>query len=121
MNAILYVDDEDDIREIASMSLELDPELEVSTASSGVEALERVRERDFAVIMLDVMMPGMDGPSTFAALREEHGDALPPVLFCTARTQAEDLRSYLELGARGVIQKPFDPMQLAATVKGYLE
>ena len=120
MTAILYVDDEDDIREIVTLSLELDPNMQVTTAASGAEAIEQVRSGRYDLLMLDVMMPGMDGPATLGALREEHGEALPPVLFCTARTQAEDVRAYHDLGAKGVIEKPFDPMSLAETVKGHL-
>jgi DNA-binding response OmpR family regulator len=117
---ILFVDDEEDIREIAAMSLELDSEIEVTTCPSGSAAIAALRELPADLVMLDVMMPGMDGPSTLAALRAEHGDELPPVLFCTARTQSGDIQSYLDLGARGVIAKPFDPMSLAETVRGLM-
>ena len=118
---ILYVDDEDDIREVATMALELDPEFDVKTCASGVEALELVRDWGPNLIMLDVMMPGMDGPTTFRELIAEHGRSAPPVLFCTARLQASDVQSYLQLGARGVVSKPFDPMTLAKTVRSHLE
>lgn len=118
---ILYVDDEEDIREIVAMSLELDDDMEVITCGSGSDALAMFRAAPTDLIMLDVMMPGMDGPATYAALREEHGDTLAPVLFCTARTQASDIQSYLDLGVRGVIAKPFDPMSLAKTVRDFLK
>ena len=117
---ILYVDDEDDIREIALMALELDPGFEAKSCASGAEALRIVREWAPDIILLDVMMPGMDGPATLRQLIEEHGAALPPVLFCTARLQASDIQSYLALGAKGVITKPFDPIALAATVRANL-
>ena len=118
---ILYVDDEDDIREVAVLSLELEPRFEVKACSSGTEALELVRAWKPDLILLDVMMPGLDGPSTFRQLIVEHGPSVPPVLFCTARLQASDVQSYLDLGARGVVSKPFDPMALARTVGSHLE
>jgi len=117
---ILYVDDESDIREVAAMSLELDPEFEVRTAASGVEALTLAAEWKPELILLDVMMPVMDGPTTFAHLREQAGTAAIPVVFITARTQAQEVEGFKALGAKGVIAKPFDPMSLASTVRGYL-
>lgn len=120
MTRILYVDDEPDIREVASMSLELDPEFEVRTCSSGQEALETVPEWRPDLILLDVMMPGMDGPTTFARLKEQPETAGIPVLFITARTQAQEVQGFISLGARGVIAKPFDPMSLASQVRSHL-
>lgn len=117
---ILYVDDEGDIREVAAMALELDPELEVRTCESGAEALGVAAEWQPRLILLDVMMPGMDGPTTLAKLRErpETGDI--PVVFITARTQAQEVEGFKALGAKGVIPKPFDPMSLAAKVREHL-
>jgi len=117
---ILYVDDEADIRDIAAMSLELDPGFEVRTASSGVEALPAAAEWKPHLILLDVMMPVMDGPTTFARLREQPETMDIPVVFITARTQAHEVEGFKALGAKGVIAKPFDPMSLAPTVRGYL-
>lgn len=117
---ILYVDDEDDIREVAAMSLELDPELEVRTCSSGTEAIAVASEWQPRLILLDVMMPGMDGPTTLGRLREQHETSDIPVVFITARTQAQEVEAFKALGARGVISKPFDPMALAAKVREYL-
>lgn len=117
---ILYVDDEPDIREVAAMSLELDPEFEVRTAASGVEALPLAAEWKPDLILLDVMMPVMDGPTTFGRLREQPDTAGIPVVFITARTQAQEVEGFKALGAKGVIAKPFDPMGLASTVRGYL-
>ena len=120
-NRILYVDDEADIRDIAAMSLELDPQFEVRTASSGVDALPLAAEWKPDLILLDVMMPVMDGPTTFARLREQPETAQTPVVFITARTQAQEVEGFKALGAKGVIAKPFDPMSLAATVRSYLD
>jgi len=120
MTKILYVDDDDDIREVAMMSLELEPAFDVRGAASGAEAIETVQAWQPDVILLDVMMPGLDGPGTLAEMRRLMGDALAPVLFCTARAQSRDVGDYLALGAVGVITKPFDPMTLASTVAGHL-
>jgi len=120
VSRILYVDDEDDIREVATMSLELDPDLEVRACASGEEALSQVAAWRPDLILLDVMMPGMDGPSTFANLRERPDTAETPVVFITARTQAREVDALKELGAAGVIAKPFDPMSLATIVRTYL-
>ena len=121
MTRVLYVDDEDDIREVAELALSLDPLFEVKTCASGQDALSVIPTWKPDVILLDVMMPGLDGPTTFALLKNQHGDDLPPVLFCTARTQADDVRSYHDLGGAGVIAKPFNPMELAAQVKNFIE
>ncbi|MGJ8569274.1 MAG: response regulator [Hoeflea sp.] len=110
---ILYVDDENDIREIAVMALELDSEISVRSCDSGSDALTIVRDWLPDLILLDVMMPGMDGPETLARLRSTAETASIPVVFTTARTQPEDLERFMSLGAAGVVSKPFDPMTLA--------
>lgn len=120
MKRLLYVDDEADIREVASMSLELNSEFEVRTCASGAEALPVAAEWRPELILLDVMMPGMDGPTTFAHLREDPATSGIPVVFITARTQGPEIERFEALGARGVIAKPFDPMTLATLVRGYL-
>ena len=114
---ILYVDDQADIREVASMALELEPNFEVRTAASGVEAIELASVWGPDLIMLDVMMPVMDGPTTLSRLREQADTRETPVIFITARTQAKEVEGFRALGAVGVIAKPFDPMQLAAEVR----
>lgn len=120
MTRILYVDDEADIREVAQMSLELDPAFEVRTCASGAEGIADATAWRPDLILLDVMMPEMDGPTTFARLQEQPETAAIPVVFITARTQAQDVASFRALGARGVIAKPFDPMTLAAQVRDLL-
>jgi len=117
---ILYVDDEPDIREIACLSLELDPELEVRPCASGAEALELVKGWQPDLILLDVMMPGLDGPTTFQRMKENPEIASVPTVFITARTQARDTEGFRQMGIAGVIAKPFDPMTLAATARSFL-
>ncbi|NJC41682.1 CheY-like chemotaxis protein [Brevundimonas alba] len=121
MLKILHVDDEPDIREVAALSLEMDPEVEVRSAASGDEALEILGgglRPD--VILLDVMMPRLDGPGTLAQLRELTGLEATPVIFMTARAQAHEHGRFIDLGAIGVIVKPFDPMTLARQVRDLL-
>ncbi|WP_010162373.1 response regulator [Sphingomonas sp. PAMC 26617] len=116
---ILYVDDDDDIRTIVEMALSLDPAIEVRAARSGAVALRLVDAGPWRpdAIILDVMMPEMDGIALLAALRERPGLAETPALFMTARGHESDaLRPQLE-GATGVILKPFDPIELVGTVR----
>jgi DNA-binding response OmpR family regulator len=118
MTRVLYVDDEPDIREIAEMSLSLDPEFEVRTVGTGAEALGAAAEWRPDIILLDVMMPGMDGPTVLSRLREE--GVATPVLFVTARAQRSEIQGFATLDAKGVIAKPFDPVSLAAQVRAFL-
>jgi CheY-like chemotaxis protein len=113
---ILVVDDEDDIREVAQLSLEMVGGWEVLTASSGAEAVRRAAEERPDAILLDVMMPGMDGPTTFQQLRGDPATAAIPVILLTAKVQPADRRRFVDLGVAGVLAKPFDPMELAAQV-----
>lgn len=117
---ILYVDDENDIREIAQMSLELDPEFEVRSCSSGIEALTDAADWQPDLILLDVMMPDMDGPETLRRLADSPLTASIPVVFITARTQTHEVERYLAMGAVGVIAKPFDPLALAGEARKLL-
>jgi len=117
---VLHVEDEPDIREVAGLALSLDPDMELTSAASGQEALARLETLAPDVILLDVMMPGMDGPSVLAALRERPGLQATPVIFMTARAQGSEIERYLALGAVGVITKPFDPMTLAREVRDIL-
>lgn len=118
---VLVVDDEPDIREIAQVSLELTEGWEVLTATCGAEALQRAAEEQPEAILLDVMMPDMDGPTTFRHLREQPSTAGIPVVLLTAKVQAADRRQFSDLGVAGVISKPFDPLTLAQEVRRILE
>jgi two-component system OmpR family response regulator len=114
---VLHVDDDSDIREVVDIALGLDPTLSLQGCSSGGEALTTAADWHPDVILLDVMMPGMDGPTTLGHLREIPETADIPVVFMTARAQSRELDHFLSLGAAGVITKPFDPMTLAAAVR----
>jgi CheY-like chemotaxis protein len=117
LRSILYVDDEDDIREIVQLSLQLDSDLELVTCASGGVALAYVETWIPDVVVLDVMMPGLDGPGTLARMRGKAETADIPVVFLTAKAQRAELARFLGLGAIGVIAKPFDPMTLAAELR----
>ena len=121
LKKILYVEDEPDIRTIARIALETVGKLEVKVCASGQEALNEVAAFSPDCILLDVMMPGMDGPTTLAALRKLPGCAAIPAIFMTAKVQPAEVEQYKRLGAVGVIPKPFDPLKLAAKVKELLE
>jgi CheY-like chemotaxis protein len=118
---ILYVDDEPDIREVVDISLGQHSDFEVRDCASGAEAIAMAAEWSPALILLDVIMPGMDGPATLAQLRKNPQTSAIPVLFMTARTQAREVEHMIALGAKGVIAKPFDPMTLAFVVRNHLE
>ncbi len=117
LKKILLVEDEDSIRTIAEMSLGMVGGFEVRACASGAAALEVVGAFEPDLMLFDVMMPGMDGPALLAAMRQRQATAAVPVIFFTARTQREDVEALLALGALEVIAKPFDPMQLADSVK----
>jgi CheY-like chemotaxis protein len=118
---ILHVDDEPDIREVVDISLGLDPQFEVRACASGAEALTAAADWLPTLILLDVIMPVMDGPMTLAQLRNNPKTSDVPVLFMTARAQAREVEHYISLGAQGVISKPFDPMTLAGLVGEHLQ
>ncbi len=109
---VLIVDDEEDIREVAQLSLEMTRGWAVLAAASGAEALDRAAAERPDAILLDVMMPGMDGPTVVGRLRENPATADVPVVLLTAKVQQADHHRFAGLGVAGVLQKPFDPMLL---------
>lgn len=117
LSKILYVEDEDDIRTVAQLALEAVGGFVLKSCAGGAQALRE--GPDFApdLILLDVMMPGMDGPSTLAALREHAVLKAVSVIFMTAKVQQGEIAHYRALGALDVIAKPFDPMTLADQVR----
>jgi CheY-like chemotaxis protein len=118
---ILLIDDEDDIREVATLTLETMGDFEVTSASSGEAGIECATREQPDAILLDVMMPELDGPSTLARLRAIAVTRDIPVIFLTAKVQAVDRRRLADLGAVGIIAKPFDPMTLAEEVTSLLQ
>ena len=118
---VLLVDDDPRIRKIAQMALQGVAHWQVSLAASGFEALESAVKNIPDVILLDVMMPEMDGPTTLARLREIASTAGIPVISFTAKVQKHELDSYLALGAAGIISKPFDPLLLPNEITNILD
>lgn len=117
LTRLMYVDDEADIRTIVEMSLTMVGDFEVTMCASGKEALEQLSQARPQLLLLDVMMPGMDGPSTLEAVRQVPGFEAIPVVFVTAKVQPEEVAGFRALGAADVIAKPFDPMSLSAEVQ----
>ena len=113
MPRVLIIDDEDDIREVAALSLEATAGWEIVTANSGKAGIETaLREKPDAILM-DVMMPEMDGPTTFQHLQANPATSHIPVVLLTAKVQGVDQRRFAGLGVSAVLFKPFDPLTLA--------
>lgn len=117
LRKLLYVEDEADIRAVAQLALEAVGGFTVELCSSGEEALRRAPAFQPDLILLDVMMPGMDGPTTLQALRAVPALAATPAVFMTAKVQPAEIAHFKSLGALDVIAKPFDPMTLSETVR----
>lgn len=117
---ILLIDDEDDIREVAQASLEMMGGWEVLTASSSSEGLSKAESEQPDAVLLDVMLPDMDGPTIFQKLQENPLTSQIPVILLTAKAQAADKRQFAALGVMAVLTKPFDPVELANQVAATL-
>lgn len=117
---LLLVDDDPGIREVARTVLEMVGGYVVETAASGPEGLEKARSSPPDAIVLDVMMPGLDGPGTFALLQEHPETRNVPVILLTAKTQAADRSRFASIGVAGMLPKPFDPMALSDQIAGIL-
>lgn len=117
LSRILYVEDQPDIRLVAKMALEAVGGFTVIACESGAEALRCAPEARADLLLLDVMMPGMDGPGLLNLLREMPATAKTPVIFMTAKVQASEVTLYKGLGALEVIAKPFDPMALSDQIR----
>lgn len=109
---ILLVEDDNHIRLIIKTSLVKLAQWQVIEACNGAEALRMADQERPDLILLDIMMPGMDGTTTFKELQKNETLNYVPVIFMTAKVQRQEIESYIKLGARGVITKPVDPMTL---------
>lgn len=114
---VLYAEDEADIRSLTEVILDDEEGFELTACVSGQEAVDKAATISPDLILLDVIMPGIDGPTTLKKLREYPHLANTPVIFMTARVQANDISEYQSLGVLGVINKPFDPMRLADEIR----
>ena len=118
---ILLAEDEEDIRKVAQISLQFRGGWEVSLASDGEECLSKAAQERPDLILLDCMMPRLDGYETCRRLKADPSLREIPVIFLTAKSQESEMRKGLELGAAGYLIKPFNPMSLAAEIRKILE
>ena len=117
LTKILYVEDEPDIQAVASIALKDVGGFTLEVCSSGKEALEKAVSYKPDLLLLDVMMPEMDGPSTLEALRRLPETTNTPAIFMTAKVQTHEVEHFKSIGAIDVVAKPFDPMTLAQTLR----
>jgi CheY-like chemotaxis protein len=115
---ILVIDDENDIQEVARLSLELTENWIVIGANGGAAGALLALSAEPDAILLDVMMPDMDGPSTLRLLQQQ--GASTPVIFLTAKVQTADRQKFMQLGVKGIISKPFDPLTLGQQMREML-
>lgn len=116
MRSVLIIDDEDDIREVAALSLEAVAGWSVFTANSGKDGILAATELKPDAILMDVMMPGMDGPTTFKIMQQTQAISHIPVVLLTAKVQGVDQRRFADLGVAAVLFKPFDPLLLSTQI-----
>jgi two-component system, OmpR family, response regulator len=114
---VLYVEDDPDIQAIVRIALETVGRLQLRICSSGQEALDAIDAFRPDFLLLDVMMPGLDGPATLARIRALDGYGDVPAAFCTAKVQPQEIERLRALGACDVIAKPFDPLTLASRLR----
>ena len=117
---ILIIDDDDDIRQVAALSLEAVAGWHVITANSGAAGIAMAALEKPDAILLDVMMPEMDGPTTFKHMQENPDTKDIPVMLLTAKVQGVDQRRFASLGVAAVLFKPFDPLTLAEQISTVL-
>jgi len=117
LKKIMHVEDDPSIQMVARVALEAVGHFEVCTCSGGQEAIAQYPQFLPQLILLDVMMPGMDGPSTLRQLQQQFDLTTIPVVFMTAKVQSSEIESYKALGASDVVVKPFDPMTLSEQIR----
>ena len=116
MRSVLIIDDEEDIREVAALALEATAGWTILTAGSGIEGIAIATKEQPDAILMDVMMPGVDGPTTFRNMQQNPQVARIPVILLTAKVQGVDQRRFASLGVAAVLFKPFDPLTLARQI-----
>ena len=115
---IFYAEDDEDIQRIVRMSLERIGKMTVMVESNPLNAIEGIKAFKPDLVMLDWMMPGMDGPTLLKAMREQADTAIYPVVFITAKATVKDHAELAALGAAGIISKPFSPKDLPEQLRG---
>jgi DNA-binding response OmpR family regulator len=121
LNRICYVEDDEDIQRIVRMSLEKVGKMTVEVVGDPLKAIEAMVAFGPELVMLDWMMPGMDGPTLFLKMREDERTAKLPVVFITAKASTGELNELLAMGAAGAISKPFSPKDLPAQLRAIWE
>ncbi len=117
---VLVIEDEPDLRELLQLSLRHFGGWDVVTAADGVEGLRLALAAKPDVVLLDMMMPGMDGMAVLAEMQRDAMLKALPVIFATAKVQTREMETYLAAGARGVIEKPFDPLTVCGRIEEIL-
>lgn len=117
LKKIMHVEDDPSIQMVARVALEAVGGFTVATCGTGQDAIQQYPLFQPQLILLDVMMPGMDGPSTLKQLQTQYDLSQVPVVFMTAKVQSSEIESYIALGASDVVVKPFDPMTLSAQIQ----
>ncbi len=117
LERILYAEDDPDIQQVAQLALEMVGGFTLKTCNSGLEALAEIDAFKPQLLLFDVMMPDMDGPSALAKIREMDDYRSTPAVFMTAKVQPNEVQEYLDMGAIDVVSKPFDPMTLARQIQ----
>lgn len=117
LTRILYAEDQIDIQHVATLALETVGDFTLKTCNSGLEAIEAIDDFQPQLLLFDVMMPDMDGPTALKKIREMPDYKNTPAIFMTAKVQSNEVQAYLEMGALAVIAKPFDPMTLASQIQ----
>lgn len=117
LTKILYAEDEIDVQTVVELTIQSMSDYEIKVCDNGKRLLECVNEYNPDLILLDVMMPEMDGPTTFKHLQSTEATKNIPVIFMTAKAQVHEVETFKEIGALGVITKPFDPMSLCDEIK----
>jgi CheY-like chemotaxis protein len=112
LNRICYVEDDEDIRRIVRMSLEKVGKMTVEVVGDPLVAIDAITKLNPDLVMLDWMMPGLDGPSLFRQMKERPETSAYPVVFITAKASSKDMEELMRLGAAGAISKPFSPKDL---------
>ena len=118
---VLHVDDDDDIRVITELAISLDPDFELVQCASGLEAIERAKDIQPGLLLLDMVMPGLSGEETWERLKADVATAGTPTIFMSARAEKSFSKDLLKKGAIAVITKPFDPMTLCTEIKSALQ
>lgn len=117
LERILYAEDDPDIQKVAALALEMVGSFTLKICNSGLEVLAEIEAFEPQLLLFDVMMPDMDGPSTLVKVREIEAYKTTPAVFMTAKVQPDEVQAYLDMGAVGVVAKPFDPMTLSSQIQ----